>query len=118
VAAFVGLALIFVGVVVFRVAAVGGMMRPPAWWASDNMSANITVPFAVGALGFGAAELLSWTFGGAWRSLTFFQAIGIAAIVAAYVLIGRVIKAWSLRVRSGEVAAARVPAAGQVEPLA
>jgi hypothetical protein len=119
VSAIIGLGLIFAGILVFRVAAAGTLRRPPAWWSSDAMSANITVPFSVGALGFGVAESLSWAFGGEWRSLTLFQGIGIAAVIATYVLADRVIKAWSRRLRSGEAVAvpgvvtASVPAASK-----
>ncbi len=104
-AAIIGIALICSALIVLRASAVGVRMKPAPWWASDNMTSYASVPFCVAAMAGGAASLLSWLLGGDWRATTAVQGVLMVAIVAGYVLVARVIKAWAVRMRPALVAA-------------
>ena len=95
-ATIIGFALICSALLVLRVSAVGARMNPAPWWASDNMTGYASVPFCVAAMAGGAASLLSWLLGGGWRATTLVQGVVTLAIIAGYVLVGRMIKAWAL----------------------
>jgi len=103
--AIVGFALICSALIVLRASAVGVRMKPAPWWASDNMTSYLSVPFCVAAMAGGAAALLSWLLGGDWRATTIVQAVIIAAIIVGYVLLYRIVKAWAARMQPALAAA-------------
>jgi hypothetical protein len=96
--AIIGLAMMFAAILIGRAAKIGIPMQPPPWWATDNMSAfaispGIVTLFAGGMFSFGA-----WVLSGGWRSNLLVTALGLAAAIAAYVALGRAIRAWAARV--------------------
>jgi hypothetical protein len=97
-AAIIGIALVCSALLVLRASAVGVRMKPTPWWASDSMTSYLSVPFCVAGLAGGAASFLSWLLGGDWRTTTVVQGVILAAIIAGYVMLSRIVKAWSARV--------------------
>ncbi|MGH8736768.1 MAG: hypothetical protein ACREVC_05345 [Burkholderiales bacterium] len=96
--AVVGLALVFAAILIGRAAKVGVGMQPQPWWANDNLNAYIVVPLIVAALGAGVATLVSWVANGEWRAIDLYQIAGLAAAVAVYIVLWRLITAWARRV--------------------
>ena len=87
-------------------------MQPPPWWATDNMSAfaispGIVTLFAGGMFSFGA-----WALGGGWRGNLLVTALGLAAVIAAYVALGRAIRAWAARVAPASAQVVRLSPGG------
>jgi len=96
--AVVGLAMMFAAILIGRAAKIGIPMQPPPWWASDEMSALAIAPAIVSLFAAGLASLGSWLLSGDWRATNVFVVLGLAAVVAGYVVLSRLIRAWALRV--------------------
>ena len=102
--AVVGLAMLFAAILIGRAARIGVPMQPPPWWATDNMSAFAISPGIVTLFAGGLAALGSWLLGGDWRATNLITVISLAAVVALYVALSRLLRAWAQSVRpSAEV---------------
>jgi len=96
--AVVGLAMMFAAILLGRVAKIGIPMQPPPWWATDNMSAFVISPGIVTLFAGGLASFGSWLLGGEWRATNLLVVLGLAAVVAGYIALSRLVRAWGLRV--------------------
>ena len=98
--AVVGLAMMFAAILIGRAAKIGIPMQPPPWWATDNMSAFLISPGIVTLFAGGVAAIASWALGGDWRTANLgAAALGLAADIAAFIVLSRLLKAWGQRVR-------------------
>jgi ABC-type spermidine/putrescine transport system permease subunit II len=110
--AVVGLAMVLAAILIGRAAIVGGRLQPQPWWTRDAINAYIVVPLIVTGIGAGIATLLSWLTNAEWRVFNSYDAVGVAAAVAVYVAISRLITAWA----RGALRAAEVVALGASQP--
>ena len=95
-----GLAVMVEPILIGRAAKIGIPMQPPPWWATDNMSAFLISPGIVTLFAGGLAAMASWALGGNWRAANLGAvALGLAADIAVYVALSRLIRAWAQRVR-------------------
>ncbi len=114
--ASLGLAMFFAALLLGRAAKIGASLRPVPWWISDNMSAYVVVPAMVTGLVLGIG-----VFGSAVSnsSLAAFHpaSLGSAAvIVAAFVVLWRMISAWARRVDAARAEARKAAmATGKAE---
>ncbi|HUJ85272.1 MAG TPA: hypothetical protein VLX30_00295 [Burkholderiales bacterium] len=113
-AAIIGLAMMLTAVLVLRAAKIGVAMQPPPWWASDNMSAFIVSPGIVTLFAGGLASASSWLIGGEWRAARLGTVIALAAVVAAFVALARLLRAWA-PIASPVLAQAVQPAPGAAD---
>jgi hypothetical protein len=94
----------FAAILLGRAAKIGIPMQPPPWWATDNMTAYAIAPGIVTLFASGLASFGSWLLGGDWRAPDLVSAVGLAAVVAGYVALSRLLRAWAQSVRpSAEV---------------
>ncbi len=114
--AIVGLAMVFAAILVGRVAKIGIPMQPPPWWGTDNMSAFIISPGIVTLFAGGVAALGSWLLGGDWRATNLVTVISLAAVVAAYVALARLVRAWAQSVRPSAEVVQLAPGAADNDP--
>lgn len=97
--AVLGLAMMFAAILIGRAAKIGIPLQPPPWWATDNMSAYAISPGIVTLFAGGVAAIGSWALGGGWRAANLPTALGLAADVAVFIVLSRLVKAWAQRVR-------------------
>jgi Na+/H+-dicarboxylate symporter len=93
----VGIGLLCLGLVVGQIAYIGAHRQPLPRWASDELNAHLVAPFIVTAIVTGVATLGTWLFDQGWRTQSLFHWAAMAAIVAAYVLLKRILRAWAAR---------------------
>ena len=116
-AAVVGLAMVFAAILIGRAAKVGIPLQPPPWWATDNMSAFAISPGIVTLFAAGVFSLGAWLLGGGWRATSFVAVLALAAVIAAYFALARLIRAWALRVGApGAEVVQLAPAAAEDDP--
>ena len=97
--AVVGLAMIFAAILLGRAAKIGIAMQPTPWWATDNMNAFAIAPGIVTLFAGGLAAFGSWLLGGGWRAPSLVSVVGLAAVVASYLALSRLLRAWAQSVR-------------------
>lgn len=114
--AVVGLAMVFAAILIGRAAKIGIPLQPPPWWATDNMSAFLISPGIVTLFAGGVAAIGSWALGGAWRATGIGVVAGLAADVAVYVALMRLIRAWGRRVRPSAEVVQLAPGAADNDP--
>jgi hypothetical protein len=114
--AVVGLAMMFAAILLGRAAKIGVPMQPPPWWATDDMSALAISPGIVTLFAGGLAALGSWLLGGDWRATNLVTVISLAAVVAIYVALSRLVRAWAQRVRPSAEVVQLAPGAGDNDP--
>lgn len=105
-----GLALILAALLFGRAAKIGSRMQPVPWWLSDNMSAGLVAPGLVTLMVLGVGVFVTAAANQGLGALAFRSLVGMAACVAVFVVLWRMLSAWSRRV---EAAVAPV-----VEPVA
>lgn len=94
----IGLAILLAALLVGRVSTIGGRLRPAPWWTNDNINAYLVVPAIVTAVGAGAITIVAAIASGGWRAMGLQAAAVVVAVVVSYVLLWRLLGAWSLRV--------------------
>jgi hypothetical protein len=96
--AVVGLAMVLAAILIGRAAKVAVPLVPPRWWVSETMSAFVIAPAIVTMFAGGVAAFASWVIEGGWRAPGVATLVGLAADIAIYVFLSRLITAWALRV--------------------
>jgi hypothetical protein len=114
--AVVGLAMLFAAILIGRAAKIGIPLQPPPWWATDNMSAFLISPGIVTLFAGGVAAIGSWALGGGWRATNIVVVAGLAADIAAYVALSRLVRAWGQRVAPAAEVVQLAPGAADNDP--
>ncbi|MCG6952669.1 MAG: hypothetical protein LJE90_09880, partial [Betaproteobacteria bacterium] len=70
-------------------------MTPQPKWVSDNMQAYALVPYIVTATAGGIGGIVTWLFGGEWRTQSVLAWGVMAATIVGYLLARRGLKAWA-----------------------